>query len=223
MAFHSFALSPAERSDLLDADRRGEPYIAYRDRSGSLSLLALEERDRVAVGRGIESDLSLDWDEEVSRVHALFERVAGRWTIVDDGLSRNGTFVNGQRIVGRRALTDRDVLRFGHTDVLFCAPEDRMEETPLAKDAARLVRLSEAQRRVLVALCRPASAGELLVTASNAEIAGELSVSVEAVRTHLKALFQRFEVPDLPQNRKRSELARRALAAGIVTERDLHI
>jgi hypothetical protein len=44
---------------------------------------------------------------------------------------------------------------------------------------------------------------------------------VEGVRTHLKALFRSFEVPDLPQNRKRSELARRAFVAGIVTERDL--
>ena len=49
----------------------------------------------------------------------------------------------------------------------------------------------------------------------------KLAVSVEAVRTHMKALFKLFEVPDLPQNRKRAELARRALAAGVILPRDL--
>jgi hypothetical protein len=41
------------------------------------------------------------------------------------------------------------------------------------------------------------------------------------VRTRLRALFDAFEVPDLPQNRKRAELARRALAAAVVTPADL--
>ena len=39
--------------------------------------------------------------------------------------------------------------------------------------------------------------------ASNSEVARELVVSVEAIRTHLKTLFRLFDVPDLPQNRKR--------------------
>ena len=34
---------------------------------------------------------------------------------MDDGLSRNGTFVNGERLSGRRRLTDGDTLRFGGT------------------------------------------------------------------------------------------------------------
>jgi hypothetical protein len=221
MSLRRFDLSPAERSELLAADALGMPYLAYRERGGSLQVVPLGSRLRVAVGRSAESDLSLEWDREVSRVHALLERLGGRWTVVDDSLSRNGTFVNEHRILGRRALSDGDVLRFGATEVLLCNPAERGELTPLARSAAQLVRLSEAQRRVLVALCRPAGPRGVLVTASNTEIAAELHISVEGVRTHLKALFRSFEVPDLPQNRKRSELARRAFVAGIVTERDL--
>ena len=56
---------------------------------------------------------------------------------------------------------------------------------------------------------------------ANAEMAAALNVSVEAIRSQMKSLFRLFEVPDLPQNRKRAELARRALAAGAVTPRDL--
>jgi DNA-binding NarL/FixJ family response regulator len=56
---------------------------------------------------------------------------------------------------------------------------------------------------------------------TNREIADDLTVSVEAVRAHLKTLFKLFDVHDLPQNRKRAELARRALATGVVVPRDL--
>jgi DNA-binding NarL/FixJ family response regulator len=76
---------------------------------------------------------------------------------------------------------------------------------------------------VLVALCRPMlKAGNYYATpASNAAIAAELVLSVEAVKTHLRGVFERFEVGDLPQNAKRAKVAEIALRAGIVTERDL--
>jgi pSer/pThr/pTyr-binding forkhead associated (FHA) protein len=47
----------------------------------------------------------IEGDLLVSRLHAKLERIGGAWTIVDDGLSRNGTFVNGQRVIGRSGCT----------------------------------------------------------------------------------------------------------------------
>jgi hypothetical protein len=44
-----------------------------------------------------------------------------------------------------------------------------------------------------------------------------LFLSVETVKSHLQALFERFEVPEMPQNRKRAELVRRAFERGAVT------
>jgi pSer/pThr/pTyr-binding forkhead associated (FHA) protein len=153
----------------------------------------------------------------------VFERLGGAWTIVDDQLSRNGTFANGVRVRGRRRLSDRDVLRFGSTQVVFRNPGDDADETPPASSRATVAQVSMAQQRVLVALCRPlVDPGESARTApSNREIADELTLSVEAVRSHMKTLFKLFEVPDLPQNRKRAELARRALASGVVSSREL--
>lgn len=223
MPFTSHDFSFAERTEQLEADELGDPYLLYRDGEAAQQIVPLAGRDRLTVGRLAGSDLALAWDEEVSRAHAQLERVGGEWTVVDDGLSRNGTFANGERVLGRHRLRDRDVLRFGHTEVLFREPLAPGVETAPSAELARLARLSEAQRRVLVALCRPVAApGPLAAPASNREIAAELVLSVEAVRTHLKTLFQRFEVPDLPQNRKRAELARRALASGIVGPRDLN-
>ncbi len=104
-----------------------------------------------------ETRIPLPWDREVSRVHALLQRVAGAWTILDDGLSRNGTLVNGERLAGRRRLRDRDVVRCGDVQIEFREPRrPRARRPPRAPRRRRSpARLTPAQRRVLVALCRP--------------------------------------------------------------------
>ena len=119
-----------------------------------LRLIELDG-DRVVVGRDAGNDLALPWDVEVSRVHALLERLGGSWTVVDDDLSRNGTFVNGQRLRGRRRLNDRDLLRVGATEVLFRDPAAEAGETPRVSAREEVAGITPGQRRVLVALCRP--------------------------------------------------------------------
>ena len=99
------------------------PFIVYRDGTGHQQLVALEERrERLTVGRGEATDVWLEWDAQASRLHAAFERLGSEWTVVDDGLSRNGTYVNGQRVAGRRRLCDGDVVRCGSTELLFQTP-----------------------------------------------------------------------------------------------------
>jgi DNA-binding NarL/FixJ family response regulator len=51
--------------------------------------------------------------------------------------------------------------------------------------------------------------------ASNQEIADAVHLSVEGVKGQLRTLSARFGVADLPQNRKRLELAERAWRAGL--------
>ena len=51
----------------------------------------------VVIGRNPDQGIELSWDPQVSRVHAVLERIGGVWTVEDDGLSRNGTSVNGVR------------------------------------------------------------------------------------------------------------------------------
>jgi pSer/pThr/pTyr-binding forkhead associated (FHA) protein len=153
----------------------------------------------------------------------VLELVGGECTLVDDGLSRNGSYVNGDRVHGRRRLRDGDVLRFGNTLVQYREPvAETGDSTVAATGILTSASLSDAQRRVLVALCRPFKDGsEFATPATNQQIADELFLSVEAVKTHLRALFGKFEVEDLPQNRKRLALAERALQSGLVSARDL--
>ena len=42
-----------------------------------------------------------------------------------------------------------------------------------------------------------------------------------AVKTHMRALFESFEVTELPQNQKRVALVERALQSGLISEREL--
>ena len=222
MTFPPHSLSPAELTAVLAAEREGAPFLAYRDGAGDLRLMPLENLDRTTIGRMEDNDLPLDWDREVSRTHAQLELVGGEWTLVDDGLSRNGSFVNGERVTGRRRLGDGDALRIGRTTIVFRAPSAVGETTAVADDTA-LVRLTQAERRVLVALCRPLLAtGGSSIPASNKEIAAELHLSVAGVKTHVRALFAKLGVDDdQPQYGKRTALTRRALEAGLVTARDL--
>jgi pSer/pThr/pTyr-binding forkhead associated (FHA) protein len=198
------------------------PFLVFHDGDGVERTLVLTGA-RLSVGRAEGTDLRLAWDPQISRLHAILERFGESWTVLDEGLSRNGTLVNGTRVQGRRRLADGDLISFGSTQVDFRDPAEQSDETRPASATAGAAGLTVAQKRVLVALCRPLLGDPHVAGAppANAEMATALNVSTEAVRSQMKSLFRLFEVPDLPQNRKRAELARRALAAGAVTPRDL--
>jgi SARP family transcriptional regulator, regulator of embCAB operon len=92
------------------------PRIEWSDDDGREHCLDLGARDGpVTIGRREDNTISLPCDPKISRVHAQLERVGAEWTIRDDGLSRNGTWVNGERLRGSRRLRDGDTVRVGRT------------------------------------------------------------------------------------------------------------
>ena len=216
------ASTPQELRARIEAERHGRPFLVYRDEAGAQAIVALDALERLTIGRRPGNEIALPWDDEVSRVHAALERAGADWVVVDDGLSRNGTWVNGDRVSGRRRLRDGDVISVGATALAFVDPE-RSRSDPTATAAGPHVgaRLSPAQRRVLVALCRPYRQGEYATPATNQEIADELVISVDAVKSTMRALFAVFGVDALPQYRKRATLAEAALRGGVVARRDL--
>lgn len=213
--------SVAELEGRLQAERAGTPFVMLRDGRGDQRIVSLDG-DEVVIGREVDRGIRLDWNPHVSRVHAVLGRVGRAWTLVDDGLSRNGTYVNGQRIVGRRRLNSGDVIRCGEVDLGFCDPTSAEgESTLLAPDGDPVVSVPPSQRRVLVALCRPLREAPYAPPATNKAIAAELTLSIDTVKTHLRRLFELLDVDDLPQNQKRAQLAWTALTAGLVTSHDL--
>ena len=217
-------VSPVELQERIRANRRAEPYLLFRDASGGQQILALDERGaQLTIGRAPGCDVCLEWDVGVSRAHARLERFGTvDWMLVDDGLSRNGSIVNGERLRQRRRLEDGDVLRFGETRIVYRAPTPETLQTVAIGTGSAEVRLTPAQRRVLVALCRPyRDGGEFAKPASNREIAEELVLSVEAVKTQLRGLFEKFEVEPLARDAKRARLVHRAFETGVISRRDL--
>lgn len=215
--------SPRDLRALIEAERTGLPFLHWRDGSGQQLILHLGPGHvRVTIGRRPQSDVALTWDQEVSRAHALLEPIGEEWTLVDDGLSRNGSFVNGSRIHGRHRLHDRDRMCFGNTHVVYRAPSEDpgSESTARAADSPGAIPLSETQRKILIALCRPIVESVGAIPATNPQIASELFLSVDAVKAHLRVLFERFGLGDLPQNEKRSRLVALALQSGVLAHHD---
>ena len=163
------------------------------------------------------------WDEEVSRLHATLERFGDEWTLVDDGRARNGTFLDGERIHGRTRLNDGAAIGLGQTVIIFRSPAAAHETLLTAPSRLRaLPQVSDAQRRVLIALCRPYGEREFAVPASNRQIADELDDRAgDGQDPHARAVRRVRARRASPQHQKRATLAQRALELGLVTPRDL--
>jgi len=216
--------SAPELKAQIEAERGRRPFLVFRDGGGEQRIVVVEEGTATLwVGRAESADLRLDWDGEVSALHAQIEVVGDECTLLDDGLSRNGSFVGEQRVDRRRRLRDGDTLRFGRTTVLFRRPDEGAPEaTVAASQTPAAATVSPGQRRVLLALCRPFKDESPFATpATNQAIAEELHLSVDAVKTHMRALFEKLGVEELPQNRKRVALVERALQSGAVSRREL--
>jgi len=216
----SHRFTPEQLKRRLELERAGHPFLECPG-AKSEALLELPETGPVTIGRHEGADLTIEGDEKVSRFHAQLDRVGDGWVIADDGLSTNGTWLKGARIAGRKRLHDGDAIGIGRSVIVFRHPAEEDDRTAAASDATAAP-ITEAQRRVLVALCRPFRDGsEFGVPATNKEIAAEVFLSTEAVKSHLRALFERFGVTDLPQNQKRLKLAENAIRSGSVTPSEL--
>lgn len=128
----SASASADERAANPQAPRPGQPYLAYADESGIAHVSILEHDRATTIGRGSEVDVSLAWDQSVSAVHAEVVRTGAHWFVGDEGISRNGTFVNNEPISGRRRLRGGDVIRVGRTTLTFVAPDTERQETTIA-------------------------------------------------------------------------------------------
>ena len=199
------------------------PVLVYREDTGAQRFVPLDGKATLTIGRGSGCDVRLAWDERVSRVHASLDRVGSDWTLADDGLSRNGTFLNGDRLTGRRRLRDGDTFVLGSTSFRFRDPSRPTSQlTTVGEQLVTSASLSPTQRQVVMALSRPYKHDDPYATpASNQQIADELFLSVDAVKTHLRTLFQKFQIEDLPQNQKRVKLVERVLGLGLVSRKDL--
>jgi hypothetical protein len=185
------------------------PYLRIEE-SGTVLPLS---RDVTTIGRGSHVDVRLA-DPSVSRLHAEIVRRGPYAYVIDLGLSRNGTRVNG-RLVAQRLLDNGDVITFGSARcrVGGLPAEDCPAEVDLRKATAP--ELTRRELDVVTSLCRPALSDEAFVTPATArEVAAELVVTEAAVKQHLLRLYQKLRIPEGPNRRVR--LANDVVARGLV-------
>jgi len=194
------------------------PALVYVDPTGAQRSVPLADRVLVTIGRRPEADISLPWDSEVSRLHAELLDRASEWLIIDDGLSQNGTYVNGVRVEGRRRLADGDLITVGRTSLTYCDPRESSIDVTLALTELQPIRTYSAQQQhVLRSLCRPLLRdGDGVRPASDEEVAEELGLPLGVVGRELDAVAHSFGFADLPLEERRVRTALSALGSGIV-------
>jgi hypothetical protein len=171
------------------------------------------------VGREATNDVCVD-DDKVSRQHAIVQRTgAAGWRITDLD-STNGTFVNDQRVRADRPLRDRDRIRLGDTELVFCAvPEREKARRTVIETIREPPDVTRRERDVLVMLCRPLFGQDRFrLPATTKQISVELVISESAVRHHLDRLYDKFEIYDDDADERRRRLAVEAVQRGVVSE-----
>jgi pSer/pThr/pTyr-binding forkhead associated (FHA) protein len=115
---------------------------------GKESSVALSEGSNI-IGRSSKNAVPIN-DGAASREHAEVVVRNGEAIVLDKG-SRNGTLLNGQRLLAETKLAPGDVIRIGETYLHFevrRAPETRRQEAPPAAADSRMA--TAARGRVIV-------------------------------------------------------------------------
>ncbi len=90
--------------------------MSYRDARGVLCEVAL--KDRTSIGRHPNQSIQL-LDRVVSKEHAVVLRQSESAFLIEDGGSRNGTYLNGDLLRGQAPLKHGDKVTIGSTDLFF--------------------------------------------------------------------------------------------------------
>jgi len=162
--------------------------------------------DRVTIGRSEASSIRLAGDPSVSRDHALLELGDG-WTI-HDLHSRNGTFVNGERVAATARLHFGDKIQVGKfTLSLLGSPTDTESTVHEAASSAppNVGRLTAREREILSLVA---------LGATDQAIAHKLGIKVKTVHSHLERVHEKTG------RRRRPDLTRLAIETGIIAAND---
>ena len=165
--------------------------LVFRDDTGAQQFVSLEGQRSLTLGRGSGCDVRLAWDDRVSRVHAGLERVGPDWALVDDGLSRNGTFLNGERLNGRRRLRDGDTFVLGSTSFRFRdTTRGRTQLTTVGEQLVTAASLSPTQRQIVTALCRPYKHDDPYATPASNQLIADGAQTMQALASKSQQLTQ---------------------------------
>jgi pSer/pThr/pTyr-binding forkhead associated (FHA) protein len=104
--------------------------LTIEDDEGKRTPLPLV-RDEYSIGRGEENTVRLT-ERNISRHHATLRQEPSGWVITDTS-SRNGSYVNGVRLVGEHTVTEGDIVQVGDYRLAFTDEEQAATSTDPTK------------------------------------------------------------------------------------------
>ena len=109
------------------------PYVVIKFNDQEVDRRELNSE--LVIGRAPECGVAIR-DILLSRRHCFLEEGPTGWLIADLN-SKNGTFINGEKLIGSRLLQDVDVIRMGRSKIIFHAgiPDETVEERLMAHSA----------------------------------------------------------------------------------------
>lgn len=93
-------------------------------RTGEEIMRVNLEKSSTSFGRASKNDISLS-DSNISRTHFIIQKIDERFVLVDK--SKNGTVVNGEKILNRE-LKEKDDIKVGNWNIVFRAQEKEDKE-----------------------------------------------------------------------------------------------
>lgn len=172
---------------------------------------------RFTIGKSSDNDLAVPSDPTLSRYHAVLEPVGETWVIRDLD-SKNGTFVNNERVFNDHVLRNRDELLLGETRLLFRAAAAKDDTTQKKKPAPYL---TPTEHEVLVLLCKPWKDGNAFTQPARVkDMAEQRFVTQAAIKNTLASLYLKFDIPEDEPDQRRALLANAAWESGVVGPRD---
>jgi serine phosphatase RsbU (regulator of sigma subunit)/pSer/pThr/pTyr-binding forkhead associated (FHA) protein len=109
------------------ASKMAVPELLIQTPDGKSRTLPLD-RDRFTLGRASTNELCYPEDAGLSRQHLALERAGDSWVVRDLG-SKNGTFVNGERITAPHQLSLQDRVTAGHLALQFASRPASLDKT----------------------------------------------------------------------------------------------
>lgn len=213
-ATHEFHLEESVRA-------KGHAYVRYRDGDTFRVVSLVPASSVLYIGRDEGCAVRIENDGRVSRRHARLIFGAGQWSI-EDGPSRNGTYVERRRTVGEHILIDGSRISVGRTTLSFHSPATSTIVTTLVEHPTeRRLHPTPTQRKVLVELARPfmVRSAEFGVAPTNAAIAAMLGYQVSTIRDAISDLYRQAGLTR-GASEQRAALVRLAIREGSVLPED---
>jgi pSer/pThr/pTyr-binding forkhead associated (FHA) protein len=112
----------------------------------------------IEIGRDASSSLALQ-DDQMSRHHARVS-AQGDLALVEDLGSTNGTYVNGQKVEGPRAIRPGDQIRVGLTVIELRTAQDVQRQPSAVQPIPQVTQLSQGVLEPMPAAAAPADTPE---------------------------------------------------------------